>query len=400
MHDVVVIDHSFVEEHHRKRWRILAEDYPVDVTLIVPELWRSEWFGDTLDYRPDPVRETDYRVLPLPTSSETDWGRHVYLSHDLGFRSLEPDLVHVQYSEMNLLHHQVIAYKKLWARDAEITFHTMNALGVRQEKWHQRLRWYHLKNNTTAALCHYPGCRDSLRSAGYERPIYEQTSYGVDEELFAPDEDDRQRVRADLDLEDRFVVGFVGRLTRDKGVDTLLDALPLDGVDWSVLLVGDGEYRDEAERRVEANGWADRIRFTGYVPQADVPGYMRAMDTLVLGSKTTPSWIDTFPRTTVQAMACETPVVGSDSGAIPYQIREVGRIFPEGDPDALEDHLLDLAADSSLRDQMGEAARDESVRRFGQAALAENFYSILKQVVSQEFEYNDGSETAQFKAYR
>lgn len=399
MLQLVVIDHSFVEESQRKRWRLLAENHPVEVTLLVPRVWRSDWLREEVEYRPDPVHKDQYHVVPLPTTSKRRWMQYFFLSPDLKFRSIDPDLIHVQYSEMALIHHQVILYRKLWAPDAKTTFFTMNALGVSRDKWHQRLRWRHLKNNADAALGHYPDCRDSLRAAGFDEPIYLQTSYGVDESLFYPDTEDRERVRERLGLKDRFVVGYVGRLTSDKGVDDLLDALPLSGADWTLLLVGDGEMREEIRKTVDHQGWNDRVEMTGYVPQENVPHYLRAMDTFVLGSKTREYWIDTFPRTIVQAMACEVPVVGSNSGAIPFQVGDAGLIYTEGDVDALHDRLDRLAGNESLREELGRKGREESLSRFGQRALADNFYEILKQVHSGEIDYNEGNEAVQYKAY-
>lgn len=396
---LVVVDHSFVEATHRKRWRILAEEYPVEVTLLVPETWRLRVAGSTEMFHPDPVEDGRYRVVPLPTTSERDWMKYLFLSLDAKIRSLDPDLIHVQHSEMTLVNHQMILYRRLWAPDADVTFFTMNALGVPRGKWHQRLRWKHLKGNASAALCHYPGCRDSLRDAGFRKPIYVQTSYGVDEDIFHPDPETRERIRKELGFEDRFVVGYVGRLTRDKGVDDLLKAMPVPEVDWGLLLVGGGEMRGRIEDTVREEGWDDRVETTGFVPKAEVARYLQAMDCFVLGSKTRDHWIDTFPRSIVEAMACGVPVIGSNSGAIPFQIQDAGLIFSESDVAELRKRLRWLAADDSLRERLAERGRERSIERFGQRALADNFYKILQQIHTDEVEYSDGDESVQHRAY-
>lgn len=399
MSEIVVIDHSFIEAVQRKRWRILAENYPVEVTLLVPRVWKSNWFGEEVRYSPERVEKDGYRVIPLPATSKTDWMKYLFLSTDMQFRSIQPDLVHVQYAAMALIHHQAILYKRLWGTDAKYTFFTMNALGVPQAKYHQRVRWRHLKTHADAAIGHYPGCRTSLEEAGYSKPIYQQTSYGVDEELFVPDDDERAEVRETLGFDGTFVIGYVGRLTADKGLDDLIEVLPLAGLDWSLLLVGDGEIRPEVQEVVCRKGWEDRVEITGYVPQVEVPRYLRAMDCFVLGSKTREHWIDTFPRSIVQAMACEVPVIGSDSGAIPFQVNDAGLIYPEGDVAALQERIHRLARDDSLREELARAGREESVGRFGQEVLAENFYEIFEQVRTGDIRYNEAGETKQYKAY-
>lgn len=399
MIDIVVVDHSFVETSHRTRWRLLAERHDVNVTLLVPREWYSDWLREEVEYHPDRIDQGPYDVRPLPTTSKRDWMKYFFISHDMGFQSHDPDLVHVQYAPMALIHHQTLLYRRLWGSDIKYTFFTMDALGVPRERLDQRLRWKHLKRGADAALGHYPGCRDSLRAAGFEKPIYLQTSYGVDEDLFAPDAESRAEMRAELGFEDDFVIGFVGRLDADKGLDDLLEAVPLEGVDWSLLLVGDGDMREETEQVIRHNDWEDRVEMTGYVPHEEVPRYMRAMDCYVLGSKTRDHWIDTFPRTIVQAMACEVPVVGSDSGAIPFQVRDAGLLYPEGDVAKLRERLHCLAADDDFRADLAERGRTQTVKRFGQRVLADGFYKIARQVIDDEIQYNDEDEQLEHKAY-
>ena len=240
-------------------------------------------------------------------------------------------------------------------------------------------------DNYDAGIVHYPGCLRSLKGLGYAKPVYLQTQIGVDPELYRPDHDDRKLIRSELGLTGRYVIGFAGRVSSDKGIFDLLDALPLEDIDWSLLIVGDGADREKFQSIITAKGWEERVRMTGPVPMEEVPRLMRAMDCLVLGSRTLPDWIDTFPNVTVQAMACGTPVIGSDSGAIPFQLEGVGLIFPEGDAAGLREHLVTLGRDPELRKQMGEKSRDECLARFGIQRLNEGFYDIMHQVLTGDY---------------
>ena len=74
----------------------------------------------------------------------------------------------------------------------------------------------------------------------------------------------------------------------------------------------------------------------------ELPQVMNALDTLVLPSRTTPRWKEQFGRVIIEAQACERPVVGSASGAIPEVIGEAGLVFPERDAKALAGALLEL----------------------------------------------------------
>jgi glycosyltransferase involved in cell wall biosynthesis len=81
---------------------------------------------------------------------------------------------------------------------------------------------------------------------------------------------------------------------------------------------------------------------------------MRELDALVLPSRTTSVWKEQFGRVIVEAMACQTPVIGSDSGAIPEVIGDAGLIFPEGDAHALGNCLRRLIESPDLRRELGE----------------------------------------------
>ncbi len=377
---IAIISHALVQEVPQKRWRILAEKYPVEVTLLVPRIWRSKWLRDEVVFSPQVIVGGRFRVVPLPTTSETNWGRYFFKSFDAKFRSIKPDIIYVIHEESIWVHQQIITYRNVWAPEAKLIFFSMNARGVSLKRFYHRLMWNRIIKNYDAALCHYPGCMRSLRNGGFNKPIYMQTQIGVDEDIYCPDEQKRRQMRRKLDFEDKFVIGYTGRLTKDKGVHDILAALPLRDVDWALLLVGNGELKEEIERIVRQNGWQDRVHMAGTVPQHMVPDYMRAMDCFVLGSRTCQHWIDTFPNVTVQAMACKVPVIGSNSGAIPWQLGDAGLIFHEGDIAKLHEHLRHMANNIEDRKVIAQKGMERSLANFCVRSLTDEFYEILQKL--------------------
>ncbi len=106
---------------------------------------------------------------------------------------------------------------------------------------------------------------------------------GVDRDAFQPGISGAP-VRAELGLEDRFVVGFVGWVRPWHGVDRLVQAaaqLRARIPELVVLIVGDGPARAELERLAAREGIADRVRFTGAVPQDRIPAFLAATDVAV-----------------------------------------------------------------------------------------------------------------------
>ena len=101
-----------------------------------------------------------------------------------------------------------------------------------------------------------------------------------------------------------------------------------------------------------------------------MPAVYRSCDVVVLPSRTMPSWKEQFGRVLIEAMACQVPVVGSDSGEIPNVIGDAGLIFPEGDVAALTRQLRTLMDDRTLRQQLGAAGRQRVLTRFTMARIA------------------------------
>lgn len=145
----------------------------------------------------------------------------------------------------------------------------------------------------------------------------------------------RANARASLRVPaDAFSIGWVGRLSHEKGLDVLIDALPaLRDLPFHVTVVGDGQERPRLESRARDRGVSDRITFTGVVP--DSGRLMRAFDVLVLSSRT-----EGTPMTLLEAMRAAVPVVATSVGGIPHVISSAdGVLVPPERPDVLADAL-------------------------------------------------------------
>jgi glycosyltransferase involved in cell wall biosynthesis len=206
------------------------------------------------------------------------------------------------------------------------------------------------------------------------------SSNGVNVERFSPGPSNvRRRLKLPLEAP---VVGFVGRLTRDKGVpeliaafDTILHREPRA----HLLLVG---WFDAAEDALGAGVRAriashPRIHCTGFV--GDTAPYYRAMDVMVL-----PTWREGFPNVVLEAAATGIPVVttlctGSRDSVVP---EVTGLLIPPGYPEAISEAVLTLLRKPERRRRMGRAARAWVCTHFADERvlqLATAFYkSLLK----------------------
>ena len=176
---------------------------------------------------------------------------------------------------------------------------------------------------------------------------------------------------------DLFVVGYAGRFVAEKGLNLLVDAVTgLEGV--ALRLVGNGPLREELRARAVTNGVDFEID-TSVTPGQMAAAYAR-FDVLVLPSLSTATWAEQFGRVLVEAMACGVPVVGSDSGEIPWVIESTGGglVVPEGDVGALRETLRRLRDDPSLRRQLAARGREEAKARFSVESVARELDAALQ----------------------
>ena len=157
------------------------------------------------------------------------------------------------------------------------------------------------------------------------------------------------------------VVVCVSRMVPRKGQDTLIRAWPkvrAEVGDATLLLVGDGPYRGDLERLAQQLDVGSAVRFTGPVPQADLPAYYAAGDVFAMPCRTRRRGLDVEGLGIVylEASATGLPVIGGDSGGAPDAILdgETGYVVPGGDADAVAVRIADLLSDPARAAAMGE----------------------------------------------
>jgi glycosyltransferase involved in cell wall biosynthesis len=261
--------------------------------------------------------------------------------------------------------------------------------GLKLEGAHGSKRRLLLASERIAAWCaHAVLCNStSLRAAARGlriapesklRLLGDGSSNGVDTERFSPG---TSKARSDLGFgSDDFVIGFVGRLTGDKGIPELIAAFDsatrIEKHCW-LLLVG---WFDQAEDALDAKLRQrivnhPRIRCTGFV--IDTVPYYRAMDLFVL-----PTHREGFPNVALEASACGLAVITTEStGARDAVVPEVtGLLIPPGNSPAIRDAILHLLRNPEKLRRFGAAGRAWVLERYTRErvlGLAAQFYRDL-----------------------
>jgi glycosyltransferase involved in cell wall biosynthesis len=196
---------------------------------------------------------------------------------------------------------------------------------------------------------------------------------------------DRDRLRAELrQAPDEILLGYVGRIVKSKGLDTLCRALALlKDLSWRLVVVGSGSFEEEFDALVLQLGLRERVTRIGFVPHVDVPRFYSALDVVVVPSESQRNWKEQFGRVITEAMACGTPVVGSDSGEIPNLIGQTGGglVFPERQPNALAAQLRKMIQSDSARNLYGKTGQREVLERFSNDSLAPRFVETIERAM-------------------
>ena len=187
--------------------------------------------------------------------------------------------------------------------------------------------------------------------------------------------------RADLGIPaDALLAVTIGRLTAQKGYDTLLDAIPsvLERVPSARFVwIGDGPLREDLEDAIAAAGLGDIVRMVA--SSDDVPGLLAAADLLVLASR-----FEGLPLVALEAMAAGRAVVGTRVIGLEEAVVDgvTGLLVPPDDPAALADAVAYALEDADRRAAWGAAGRDLQAREFTAHRMAQETAAVYAEALA------------------
>jgi glycosyltransferase involved in cell wall biosynthesis len=239
-----------------------------------------------------------------------------------------------------------------------------------------------LNQTLSAAVFHKIICvSDNLRETlvkvnGFPARKMVTIRNGVALSEFAPNQNGGLGIRAKFGIgPDEFLLVCAARLSAQKGIDILVDAISLvlrNGVACKCIIVGDGPLREQLVRQVSELGLSDMIFFEGF--QADVRPYLYAGSALVLTSHS-----EGLPLAILEALAtglpCIVTAVGGNREAVTHEVN--GLVVPPDSVEAVSEAVSYLATHPQERARMSRMARAGACERFNiETSMAE-----IKQVV-------------------
>jgi len=357
---------------YRRKFALIAENNSVNVRVICPNRW-FESFQEIV-FEPDPETCCEEFAYPIRFSG---YGSRFFYRDNITshFREFQPNIIHLEEEAWSLNALQTIRLKNKYCPQSRFIFRTSLSVDIKQ-RFGFLPRWIEKKvfNDTDMAFPLSKNGVNILRRRGYTKEVTVFPN-GVDLRMF--NKIKVEELRLELGLDQTFVIGYVGRLLGMKGLDTLLEAIAQLNMNCKILLVGRGEYKPQLEKLADQLVISEKIVWIDGVPPEDVPKYINCMDTLVLPSRTTPDWVEFFGRVLVEAMACQVPVIGSDSGEIPNVIGNAGLTFPEGKAELLANQIQMIAQDSVLRSSLIQLGL-ERVKEFSWETIAQRTLEVYQ----------------------
>lgn len=387
---IIVASHTYIVDLNREKFRALANLEPdIEVTIIVPRRWKPGGVQNEI-VESEYLDEGTFKVVPVSNFSQNHQGLLTFgLDLVKVLQEFKPDIIQVEQGSKAVTYAEFITLNKLLGLQAKNVFFTWWNLPYELKFPVSLLEAYNLKNTNGIVAGNKDG-EDILRERGYSGPIKIMPQLGVDESLFKPEAQPELKRQLGIN-DDDFVVGFVGRFVEEKGLLTLNQALGgLGDRPWKWLLLGRGELESVLLAKAAELGIKDKLILVESVPHDEVHRYINLMDVLVLPSETTykfktltaVGWKEQFGHVLIEAMACQVPVIGSDSGEIPHVIDSAGLVFPEGNFEELRNCLLKLMENRDLAEELGKRGGDRALANYTNQALARQSLEFYRQLLA------------------
>ncbi len=171
------------------------------------------------------------------------------------------------------------------------------------------------------------------------------------------------------------MVGYIGRLSHEKGVFNFVESIPLIH-EYDFVIIGDGSLRSNITEYIIENNLSDKVKFTDWIPHDQLPDYLNKLKLLVL-----PSYTEGLPNIMLEAMACGTPVLATSVGAIPDVIKdgETGFLLENNSPECIAETALKILhmPDDKL-EKVSDNARALVEEKFTFEAAVERWSEIME----------------------
>ena len=362
---------------YRRKFDLIAAKPDVEMRVLTPDRWYESF--QEINFIPEDDIHCEEVPYPIRFSG---YGSRFFYRRGISqhFKHFQPDIIHLEEEAWSLNAWQTVRLKCKFCPDSRFIFRTSLSIPSKQ-RFGPLPVWIEKRvfRETDMAFPLSENAGKILNQRGYDGPLIPFPN-GVDISLFQ--KQDMSQLKQLLRLSDCFVIGYVGRLLKMKGIGTLIEAAGNLAFPFKLLIVGGGEDKSIFRELATQHHILNKIIWVDAIPPEEVPNYVNCMDALVLPSRTTPDWVEFFGRVLIEGMACEVPVIGSDSGEIPQVIGDAGLVFPEGDAAALAEKISRIASDPTLCETLQKRGLVR-VQNFTWETIAQRTYEVYQELLAE-----------------
>lgn len=366
---VLMLSKACIVGIYQRKLELIGAEPDIELRVLVPPSWRDER-GTTYLER---VYTQGYELIETPLRFNGNFHLHYYPELPDHIHRWRPDLIHIDEEPYNLA--TWLALRAAQKAGVPTLFFSWQNLARNYPPPFSWIEHYVLKHSDFG-LMGTQSAADVWRAKGYTGELAVIPQFGVDHELFVPP----TNPKADTEP---VQIGYAGRLVQEKGIDLILQALAnLSDDNWHLNIIGGGPQKDDLQALTHRLGIAAQVSFKGLVPSVEMPDYFKALDVLVIPSRTQANWKEQYGRVIIEAMSSGTVVIGSDSGAIPDVIGDAGLVFPEDDLDSLQTLLGKTISDAAYRQCLMTQGRERVLMNFTQEQVAAQTVEIYRQLAN------------------
>jgi len=363
---LLVAGHSLVIDANRKFWASFAFENKCEVDLIAPKNWSSN-LSKELKFLKVESDTPLHAIYPLKTHLPGNGSVFFYNPFQL-FKVLNNQKYDALYLNQETWAISTIVF--ILIKFFSINRHSPLYLCVAQNLKKDKLKFLHPYERIISRFVHaFLYCSEEVKEVLQWKGI--QTKC-----IYFPLPYDDSSYKANLpSIGPVFKLGYLGRISEDKGIRVLLNAIEqIPQGQIKLILAGAGPLAQEAQSR-------NFVEYLGLIPHSKAFEFYQNIDCFILPSQTRKNWKEQFGRVIVESFAAGKPVIGSDSGSIPEVLTKLSWpwIFPEKSSIALAEKIQEIK--NYLQTKEGKENLNRSIETnstlFSQKEVAKKLYAEI-----------------------
>ncbi|MCK4650904.1 glycosyltransferase family 4 protein [Candidatus Babeliales bacterium] len=373
---ILVISHTYIAPINREKWKVFAKLYSdFQIKVLIPKIWPANLFTiHSGDLSSDNDQNCEFVALnTFKNGNEVLYGYKFFELIKL-LKEFKPDLIHVEQGDSAFSYFQSIFLSKIFCPKAKFTFFTW-VNWEEKRSWKYKFFWKFIERFnlffTNGAFVGNQDAKKILQDKNFKKPIEVLHQLGVNKKFFYPAKHENKSKKK--------YIGYIGRLIKEKGIFTLIDAFVLikkKFCNWNLLIVGDGKDKKDFVNYVCKKKLMDRIEFRPPVCHEEVVSIFHQIEIFVLPSYDIEKWREQFGHVLIEAMSCKVPVIGSTGGYIPNVIGDAGLIFEQKNEKKLAKCLNIFMRDEKIRKTFGQKGYSRFELNFSYNIIAKKTFSF------------------------